>query len=381
MLTGEAVSLSVSSGPAPVFVPLLVGNAEAMALSLLTASGFSSTITRTFSLTVPRGVVLAQTPAAGTLLKPVAANPVSLVISAGTGLDLKLATGAVNAGGSIALIPLAFDASGNPVALPVLSYTITRRFAVAMGALPTVSGTTINTDAGALGSFTITASDAVNGRTASADFVVLAPRPSGGGGNSAVIADMLKVLDELEAIGRQLRTARAANDVPQMTALVTQWVNRWRTVDVARLKLTVPIAPPTGFVPEESQMIAYGLSATADDMLIQQVLRDGSDDLQTWTAALRAPRTSINDLNVLADRFSVNATRINGLVISEYGGVMSNAEMIQLICHDIPEFYEALSDELAVVVGLPRRSSRLTGSSLRAQRMRTDRNPRLLRYW
>gem|GEM_PF-4996958 len=359
-LSGEAVALNISSGPAPVFVPLLVGVAEPVALSLLSASGFSSTITRTFSLTVPRGRVLAQTPVAGTLLKPVVANPVSLVISAGTGLDLKLATSAVNAGESIALIPLAFDASGNSVTLPALSYTITRRFALGLGALPSVSGAAIITDPGALGGFTITANDAANGRTASADFVVLAPRPAGVGGNSAVIADMFKVLDDLEAIGRQLRTARAANDVPQMTALVTQWVNRWRTVDVARLKLTVPIAPPTGFVPEESQMIAYGLSATADDMLIQQVLRDGSDDLQAWTAGLRAPHTSIHDLNLLADRFSINATRINGLVISEYGGVMNNAEMIQLISHDIPEFYEALSDELAVVVGLPRRSSPLS---------------------
>lgn len=226
LLSGEAVALSVSSGPAPVFVPLLAGDAEPVALSLLSASGFSSMITRTFSLTVPRGRVLAQTPVAGTLLKPVVTNPVNLVISAGTGLDLKLATSAVNVGESIALIRLAFDASGNSVALPALSYTVTRRFAVGLGALPSGSGAAINTDPGALGSFTITANDAVNSRTASAGFVVLAPRPSGGGGNSAVIAGMFKVLDDLEAIGRQLRTTRAASDVPQMTALVTQWVNR-----------------------------------------------------------------------------------------------------------------------------------------------------------
>lgn len=59
----------------------------------------------------------------------------------------------------------------------------------------------------------------------------------------------------------------------------------------------------------------------------------------------------------MSNQFSTRAARINGLVISEYGGVMNYPEMIQLIGHDLPEFYEALTDELAVVAGLPRRTS------------------------
>ena len=58
-----------------------------------------------------------------------------------------------------------------------------------------------------------------------------------------------------------------------MASLLAQYVNRWRTVDVARMKLVQPISLPLGFIPDEAQMTGYGLSPSVDDHLIQQIIR------------------------------------------------------------------------------------------------------------
>lgn len=357
ILAGEMVALTVSKGPAPVSVPFLIGQPEPAALSALALAGLMPQVSRQYSSTIPRGEVMAQTPVAGTSVVPVPANPVILVISSGNGLQLALTTSLVNAGGTIGLLPLATDSAGNPAPLPALTYSIAARQLPVSGPTPTVGGTTIATDAGTLGVFTVTAVDAINSRTATADFSVVLPRPADGISSGAVIADFMLTLEDMGAIARQMRLARDASDQPLMASLLAQYVNRWRTVDVARMKLVQPIVLPLGFIPDEAQMAGYGLSPSIDDHLIQQVMRDASADLQVWTAGLRAATTSIVDLNAMADQFATRAARINGLVISEYGGVMNYPETLQLIGHDLPEFYEALTDELAVVAGLPRRTS------------------------
>ena len=349
----DEVRLTVSKGPAPVLVPNVVGLAETLALTRLSNAGFTANISRQFG-PQPRGTVISQSLAAGSSVVP---GNIGIVISGGSGLELKLSSGAVTAGNAITLIPLAYDASGNPVALPVLSYSIAPKATPYLGTLPTVVSGQIHSTAATLGSFTVTATDSALSRSASADFAVLKAPPVSGSSNGTVIGGMMQALEDMEAIARQMKTARAANDVPLMTSLLTQYVNTWRTVDVARLKLTVPIVLPLGFAATEVEMVGFGLSPTAEDLLIQQIMREASEDLQAWTTGLRETATSMNELRTLADNFSLRAGRINGLVISEYGGAMNNPEMIQLISRDIPEFYEALTDELGVVVGLPRRAS------------------------
>jgi len=347
----DEVRLTVSKGPAPVIVPNVVGLPETTALTRLTAAGFAASITRQFA-PQPRGTVISQSLAAGSSVVP---GNIGVAISGGSGLELKLSSAVVTAGNTIDLIPLAYDASGNPVATPALTYAISAKASPYLGALPTAGGGQISTLATTLGSFTVTATDSALGRSAAVDFAVLKAPPVSGGSNGAVIGGMLRALEDMEAIARQMKTARAANDVPLMTSLLTQYVNTWRGVDVVRLKITTPIVLPLGFAATEVEMQGFGLAPTAEDQLIQEVMRDASEDLRAWTAGLRASGTSMNELRTLADTFSLRAGRINGLVLSEYGGAMNHPEMIQLIGHDIPEFYEALTDELGVVVGLPRR--------------------------
>ncbi len=80
---GEAVAVTVSSGPAPVAVPDVVGLGLPAANGILGGLGFTPAPTYAFSPVASVGTVLAQTPAAGTLLAPIPANPVGMTVSLG----------------------------------------------------------------------------------------------------------------------------------------------------------------------------------------------------------------------------------------------------------------------------------------------------------
>jgi hypothetical protein len=46
---------------------------------------------------------------------------------------------------------------------------------------------------------------------------------------------------------------------------------------------------------------------------------------------------------------------MDGLVISKYGGINNSAQYTRLVSNEIPDFYEALTNELAQLTGMPRR--------------------------
>jgi beta-lactam-binding protein with PASTA domain len=79
---GSAVNLVVSSGPAPVAVPNVVGLTQATASTAITSAGLVvGTITVQSSATVAAGIVLTETPSAGT--QATKGSAVNLVISSG----------------------------------------------------------------------------------------------------------------------------------------------------------------------------------------------------------------------------------------------------------------------------------------------------------
>ena len=83
ILTGEAVAITVSTGPVPVIVPFVVGETLTLANTKLTTLGFTVAVTPQFSSTIPVNQVMAQSPVAGTALVPIPANPVTVTTSAG----------------------------------------------------------------------------------------------------------------------------------------------------------------------------------------------------------------------------------------------------------------------------------------------------------
>ena len=84
MAPGSAVALVVSSGPAPVAVPNVVGLSQAAAETAITGAGLTvGTVTNQNSDTVPSGDVISQSPAAGASVAP--GSAVALVVSSGAG--------------------------------------------------------------------------------------------------------------------------------------------------------------------------------------------------------------------------------------------------------------------------------------------------------
>jgi eukaryotic-like serine/threonine-protein kinase len=78
---GSTVTLSVSSGPAIVAVPSVVGLSEAEATKRLENKGFKVTTTEQFSKSAPRGQVIGTSPPAGTQLSTL--QTVTLLVSRG----------------------------------------------------------------------------------------------------------------------------------------------------------------------------------------------------------------------------------------------------------------------------------------------------------
>jgi len=238
-----------------------------------------------------------------------------------------------------------------------LTYAVAPTLTPYPGPLPAIAGTTITPGLTTMGAFRVTATDAANGRTATADFAIVSPRVAGEATHGEAFADMAQALDAIFALKQPLIAARDANDVPQMTALLQQMVTIWRTVDLDDLKISMPLVAPDQFVLTLPEMTALGGAPTPDDILVRQVLRDGIADITTWSQALRANGGSMAQLESLADQFSTRAARMDGLTISRYGGIYNQADYTRLLAHRIPEFYEALFEELAAASGLPRRGA------------------------
>src|SRR5437016_4027644 len=80
--SGSAVSLVVSSGPAQIAVPNVVGQMQAAAASAITGAGLTvGAVTQQSSSTVAAGSVISESPAAGTMVA--SGSAVSLVVSTG----------------------------------------------------------------------------------------------------------------------------------------------------------------------------------------------------------------------------------------------------------------------------------------------------------
>jgi len=343
------VRLIVSKGPQPAIVPNVVGLLQSQADTRLVANGFTTgAVVRQYSASVPRGEVMAQTPAGGGEQVP---GAVTVAVSAGNGLALRLRRAATTADSPIPFVAVSQALDGSESPASGLSYAITALQSA--GATPIVTGGSIVPASTSRGAWRLTITDA-GGRSASAEFVVGEPTVAGQAEPMAAAFGRLSAaLDDIDELLRQARTALAAGDVAQQRNLLTQMVQRWRQVDLVDLNLSIALAPETGFAPLVSQMAGFGVTPTADDLIAHQVLEDSDADLREWIEALRAPNTPITELNRLADQFGSRAARLDAVTISEWGHA-NNASLYTLIlARRIPALYEAIMDELAQVVGLP----------------------------
>ncbi len=344
-----SIDIVVSKGRTPVITPNLVGLVEAQASTRRATAGFDAgTVTRVFSDSVPRGEVIAQNPAAGSEVVPA---EMALTVSAGNGLVLRLATAVATAGQSIPLQAYLVGTDGSETPTGDVSFSISAR-PTPTGSLPTAAGSSISTSASTRGAFTVTATY-TDGRSASGDFAVGPPLLGDGTDMASLFGEMTSAMAEIDELLVATRAALQAGDVNAQRSLLVQMVQRWRLVDIESLKLATAMAPELGFLPLASELAGLGLSSTPEDVLIEQVLRDADADLQAWIAGHRAPTTSLVELNALADAFATRASRLNGLFPSEWGAINAAPLYTLLAARRLPELYESIMNELAVVVGEP----------------------------
>jgi serine/threonine-protein kinase len=99
---GSRVRLFISSGPPPVAVPSVIGQAKADARAQLEAAGFSVSVDQAFSDSAPKNEVISQSPAAGTEVPK--GSQVTITVSKGpqqvqvpdvVGMDVKAARAAL----------------------------------------------------------------------------------------------------------------------------------------------------------------------------------------------------------------------------------------------------------------------------------------------
>lgn len=349
--TGSDVALVISSGPVPVTVPNLVGDTERSARQRLTMRGFSPVVVRAFSSTVPDGVVISQSPMAGTTMAPAA---VTVTVSVGSGLRLRLPRATMPAGTTMPVTVVAYGLNYEEVVPPAVGFEVTAAMSPSFGSLPAAGTGVIATGFDTRGAFRVTATDAATGRTASADFAVTHPRPASGTSSmNDVIAGLTEALGDIDELIRQGRVALAAEDDAAMRVLLQQMVTRWRQVDVRELSLATPLGLELGFFPTLGDLAMLGLSPTADDLLAQTVLTDAAADLRDWIQGLRADDTSMAQLQALARRFRSRAARLNGLTLSEWGVIRAQSAITVLVSDRLPRLYDALMADLERVLETP----------------------------
>lgn len=349
---GATVDLTVSKGRAPVLVPNVVGGSEAAAGNTLAAAGFTASATRQFRTTVPRGIVISQTPAAGNEAVP---GEVALVVSAGSGLEVELARSVTPANQPITYTVTARDLDGNILASPTYTATIAASGSTA-GAVPTIDLQHIVPATDTRGEFVLTVND--GSRTATARLVVVQPTNAAGRSQAAGFAQLDEALRAMDALLQQANAARLAGDTATMRTLMVRWVDTWRTVDVDRLKLATPVAPEGGFPLSIDEMAARGYQPTPDDVMLKRVLKDAADDLQALAEAIDDPTTPYVQVRTLFRTFNAHAARLRTLSPSAYGAVDSKDLYAAVLAHRLPHVLEAYVNDVAHTLGMPARTSR-----------------------
>ncbi len=350
---GTGIHLTFSKGPEPRATPNVVGTRLANAGGLLTAPFSLGTVSHAYSSTVERGRILSQTPAAG---KEVVPGAVAVVVSGGTGLSLHL-----NRDYSSADQPITFsakatapDGAAQPLPSP-MSYSVTALIAPHIGPMPTVSGNQISFGSATRGSFRLTASG--GGRSASIDFAVGPPAVAG---DESPMVEYVQLMETLQGVYDLMEQAYG-KDTATARALLTQAVNRWRSLDRDALRLTAPMLIEGGFLPTLADLTAHGVTPGPQDALNKQMLRESIAPLKALTAGLRERHTPLTQIDALAAAFDAKARRINGLTPSEYGTVQAAPEYALIVSHAIPDMVDALMNDFSEGLGIGRETRPFPG--------------------
>lgn len=352
---GTVVRLTVSTGPAPALVPTVVGLTEGSAASRLTTAGFTvGAVSRSYSDTVPRGIVISQTPVAGVERVP---GAIDLVVSAGSGVVVRLERAFAGSDQVTAIRAYAVSLTGAETLLALPSWQVSVAAPPTLGTLPSVdstaAGSVVRTALATRGTFRITAVDPATGQQGSAQLTVGPPIGGGEHDDAAAIAEFAATLEFIDERIRAAQAAGSQGDSAAMIALTREAVNRWRALDRILLRLSTPFSPEGGMPPRVSDLEAAGLSANAADRANLVMLENGVAATLEMIEALRERNTPIATLD---RRFADVVAAVGTLGDNspgEFGTVMAQPEYRYLASILLPDWVDALMEDMARATGLP----------------------------
>jgi hypothetical protein len=152
-----------------------------------------------------------------------------------------------------------------------------------------------------------------------------------------------------------LRDARAAaeqGDEESMLALAEEAVLRWRAFDQEVLRLSSPFATEGGLPPRVQDMEGFGVSPTFEDVVHLAVLEEAVAALQALVGGLREEGTPLVVVGQLLGDFTYAADRMSFQAPGEYGHVQAQPEYAVLAAHLIPDWIDALMNDLGATMGM-----------------------------
>ncbi len=281
--SGSPIDLVISSGPAPTVVPDVVGFLEASAASTLVAAELApGIITRTNSATVPKGIVIAQSPVAGAAI--VTGSSVDLTVSSGAEVAVTLSAAIAPAGTTLDYAVEVVDANGDPlVPQPPVDVVIDSAPGESEGTSPVAAGGQITTAADTLGSFVLRATVQGSGASGEAAFLVT---PDDDQQNQ--FADLGAAIRALVAGFAALDTALTSGDLAAVPGLLASLVATRDAIDLEELRRTPAFAPTGGFLPTTGDLDAAGFPSTPVDETFADLTEAIVDQLALMQSEIEA---------------------------------------------------------------------------------------------
>ncbi|MFI3187829.1 MAG: hypothetical protein QX198_17775 [Methylococcaceae bacterium] len=218
-----------------------------------------------------------------------------------------------------------------------------------LGVLPSVVNASITPGLDTRGAFRVTATDTATGRKASAEFVVAPPVANGDVDPYAQLAEAISGVSTLLLEAKQ---ANLIGDASTMTVKTRAAVLLWRSFDQTLLRMSAPGTPELGFMPRVTDMAGFGVTQTPNDLLNYTSFKTAAEKLDALVLGLRKNNTSIIEINNLFAEVSTAAEPLTSLTSGEYGLIRSRSKHTVIVAHLVPDWMDALMNDLGGTVGM-----------------------------
>ncbi|MEM1081939.1 MAG: FG-GAP-like repeat-containing protein, partial [Pseudomonadota bacterium] len=327
---GDGVLVEVSLGPVPLSVPDLIALTFDDATAEILSEGFAlGTVSFINDELQPVNTVLIQDPAPRARVAP--GSAIDITVSGGPRAEITITPSIIPAGQSAEVTVSVREVDGTILEpQPAVNLALDFDPGDVSGTVPTISGTTISTNADSQGAFNVSASFTTRGGETISSPAVIAQAISDGDGAN-IFSEFAEQLTEFETLIGQLIVAVNAADGPTIESLDASLKNLLESIDTARLNALTPIAPEGGVPPTPEQAEMMGFVPGPDDRAYAEAALDLFVALEQTEQVVRegiAPDPVISALNQeLADVASVIGT----LEPDVYGVLDASEALIALL--------------------------------------------------